>query len=255
MPYFERLDDERFLATDDVQGAWNTAEQHIAPALGLIGHVIEQDHRARGGMLRLSRVSYDILGTLRMAEVSVTTRVLRPGRSIELIEATLSQDGRPAVIARAWYLQHADTADLAGSAAQDIGDRDSLPSWAAATRWPGRYVASAEIHRRELEPGRAQVWVRPTLPLLDGEPVSTTAHALGIVDIANGMTPRVDPAEVLFPNVDATTHLLREPQGEWLGFDTTVSFGPDGVGLTHAVLHDERGLLGTSAQILTIRRL
>src|SRR5690606_13629987 len=188
MAYFERLDDERFLATDDVQGAWNTAEQHIAPGLGLIGHVIELDHRGRGGALRLSRISYDILGTLRMAEVSLTTRLLRPGRTIELIEATLSQDGRPAVIARAWYLQPADTADLAGSAAQDIGDRGSLPPWAAATRWPGRYVASAEIHRRELEPGRGQVWVRPRLRLLDGEPVSATAHALGIVDIANGMT-------------------------------------------------------------------
>ena len=254
MAYFERLDDERFLATDDVQGAWNTAEQHIAPGLGLIGHVIELDHRGRGGALRLSRISYDILGTLRMAEVSLTTRLLRPGRTIELIEATLSQDGRPAVIARAWYLQPADTADLAGSAAQDIGDRGSLPPWAAATRWPGRYVASAEIHRRELEPGRGQVWVRPRLRLLDGEPVSATAHALGIVDIANGMTPRVDPGEVVFPNVDTTTHLLREPQGDWLGFDTTVSFGPDGVGLTHAVLHDERGLLGTSAQALTLRR-
>ena len=253
MPYFERLDDETFRPTDDVQGAWNTAEQHIAPALGLIGHVLEREHRGRGGALQLSRVSYDILGTLPMEEVSVTARVLRPGRTIELTEAVLSHAGRPAVIARAWFLQTGDTTALAGTATAAAAPRHEVPPWEAAGDWPGRYVASAEIHRQQTEPGRALIWVRPRLALLDGEEVSTTAHVLGTVDIANGMTPRVDPARLVFPNVDTTTHLMRAPQGEWVGFDTTVSFGPEGIGLTHAVLHDEAGPLGVTSQILTIR--
>mgnify|MGYP000616146169 CR=1 FL=1 len=89
--------------------------------------------------------------------------------------------------------------------------------------------------------------------LLDGEPVSGLAHAARLFDIANGMTVRRDPREVAFPNLDLTAHLFAEPTGDWLGFDTRVSFGDRGLGLTASVLHDERGPVGTMSQILTVR--
>ncbi|MFN7242916.1 MAG: thioesterase family protein, partial [Dietzia cercidiphylli] len=55
------------------------------------------------------------------------------------------------------------------------------------------------------------------------------------------------------PNIDLTAHLFREPRGEWVGFDTRVSFGPGGLGLTSSTLHDESGPIGTLAQTLTVR--
>jgi hypothetical protein len=67
------------------------------------------------------------------------------------------------------------------------------------------------------------------------------------------MTVRAAPGEVLFPNVDLTAHFFDQPRGEWLGLDTTVSFGPGGVGLTTSVVHDVRGPIGTSSQSLTVR--
>jgi hypothetical protein len=67
------------------------------------------------------------------------------------------------------------------------------------------------------------------------------------------MTVRVDPKDVAFPNIDLTAHLFAVPEGDWLGFDTTVSFGPSGVGLTSSTLHDHRGPIGTLTQILTLR--
>jgi Thioesterase-like superfamily len=73
-----------------------------------------------------------------------------------------------------------------------------------------------------------------------------------VLDVANGMTVRAVPTEVAFPNVDLTAHLFAQPEGEWLGFDTTVSFGADGLGLTTSVVHDERGPVGTSSQLLTV---
>jgi hypothetical protein len=94
--------------------------------------------------------------------------------------------------------------------------------------------------------------VRTDVPLLD-EPTTPLASAAGLFDIANGMTVRADPREVAFPNVDLTAHLVRTPTPGWLGFDTTVSFGPDGRGLTSTVVHDEAGPLGTLAQTLTVR--
>lgn len=254
--YFERIDESAFHATPAVGGAWSVDEQHISPALGLITHAIERDHHARRGSdLQLGRISFDILGTMPIDRVDLDVRVMRPGRTIELVEASLSHGGRAAVIARAWLMQVADTAALAGSSLPVMPGRDLLEPWSAGEIWPGQYVRSVEYHRREVEPGRAWTWMRPRIPILDGEDVSATARLLGLVDTANGVTPRLAPSEVAFPNVDLTCHLVAQPRGEWIGFDTTVAVGPTGLGLTHSVLHDERGPIGTVQQILTVRPL
>jgi hypothetical protein len=57
----------------------------------------------------------------------------------------------------------------------------------------------------------------------------------------------------VFPNVDLQVHLYREPTGEWVGLANSVTFGPDGIGLTSTVLHDANGPVGRAEQILTIR--
>jgi len=119
--------------------------------------------------------------------------------------------------------------------------------------WPGGFIASVELRRHDLGPGRAAFWARADQPLVEGEAASRLARAAGLLDIANGMAVRADPAAVAFPNVDLTAHLVDDPRGDWLGFDTTVSFGPTGLGLTSSVVHDLRGPLGTVSQLLTVR--
>jgi hypothetical protein len=128
-----------------------------------------------------------------------------------------------------------------------------MQAWSPSSVWPGGFIASAEAYRLEREPGRAAYWVRPKVELIDGEPVSALARAAGLIDIANGMTVRASPDEVLFPNIDVTAHFFNQPTGDWLGFDTFVSFGSGGVGLTHSVLHDEDGPIGVLSQVLTVR--
>ncbi len=59
----------------------------------------------------------------------------------------------------------------------------------------------------------------------------------------------------MFPNVDLTVHLHRQPAGPWVGLDTSVVFGPDGCGLTTTVLHDRTGAVGRAEQLLTVRPL
>lgn len=252
--YFARLDEATFRPTEHVGGAWATEEQHIAPALGLIAHEIERDRDdRRDDALQLGRVSYDILGTVPLEPVEIRVEVLRPGRTVELVQATLVHAGRPVVLARAWLMAAFETAALAGGALPRIPDPDEVPVIDPTTTWPGGFIRSVEVRRRELEPGSALAWVRTQVELLEGEPVSATAAALGLIDITNGLTPRVSPAEVLFPNVDLTVHLLHPPRPGWLGADTTVTFGATGLGATHSILHDERGPFAISIQTLTIR--
>lgn len=252
--YFERTGPTTFRATDHVSGAWDQDEQHIAPALGLLAHLVEADRDARrDDGLVLARLSYDILGTIPVGEVSTSVRVLRPGRTIELVEATLSHGDRDDLVLRAWLMKPGDTDSLAASPFPRIPAPDQFPDYDPTAVWPGGFIRSAQVRRTLLEPGRAVYWVRSPLPLIDDEPVSATAAATGLVDIANGMAVRAHPQEVLFPNLDLTAHFFAAPQGEWLGFDTHVSFGTGGVGLTSSVVHDENGPVGTVAQALTVR--
>lgn len=252
--YFTRLGATGFRATGHVGGAWDTATQHIAPALGLMVHAVETDRASRRDDAALvGRVSYDILGTMPVDVVEIAVEVLRAGRTIELVEARLSHAGRDVVRLRAWLLQPGETGPLAGTTLTPLPGPDDHPAWDGTTLWPGGFIGSVDVRRHLHEPGRGTFWVRPRVPLLADEDVSALAATLGTVDIANGMVVRADPGEVAFPNVDLTAHLLRTPRGGWVGFDTTVSFGAGGLGVTSTVLHDLDGPLGTMSQALTVR--
>jgi hypothetical protein len=146
-----------------------------------------------------------------------------------------------------------DTRDVADTGHAAMPGPDQTEPWDPSSVWPGGFIETVEVRRHQVEPGRASVWVRTPVPLLADEPVSDLSRFAGLLDIANGMTVRAAPEQVLFPNVDLTAHFFDRPQGEWLGLDTTVSFGPGGVGLTTSVVHDMRGPIGTSSQSLTVR--
>lgn len=253
--YFVRESDRTFTATPLVSGAWNPDEQHIAAPMGLLTHVIEQDHFSRGGSLTLASVHFDILGVIPVSAVEVDVRVVRPGRTIELTEATLSHDGRAALIARAWFLREGDTQSIAGTDTVPLPPRTEMEPWDYTADWGGGFITSIDTYRSETSPGRAQGWARTRYPLLEGENVSTTAKVLGTIDTANGLSPRHDPTRVAFPNVDLTVNLVRSPVTDWVGYDTTQTFGATGLGLTHTVLHDEAGSLGAITQTLTVRPL
>jgi len=255
MSYFERLGPHRFRATEHVSGAWRLDEQHIAPALGLLAHLVELDHLERrpGSPLTMTRLSFDILGTMAVDEVATCVAVLRAGRTIELVEARMSQAGRDAVILRAWLQGPTDTSAIAGTHHSPMPGPDDFQLWPPEEIWPGGFIASVQVHRDSHSPGRARFWVRTDQPLVDNEPVSDLARAVGLLDIANGMAVRADPTKVAFPNLDLTAHFFRSPGPGWLGFDTSVTFGDSGVGLTSSVIHDEQGPVGTLNQILTVR--
>lgn len=253
--YFTRESNSLFTPSSHVAGSWNTNEQHIAPPMGLLAHAMELDHTSRGGSLKLISINYDILGVIPIETVEVSVKVLRPGRTIELLEGTLSHNGRPALIARAWFLAAGDTKQFAGSSLTPIPPRSEMQVWAPSQKWPGDFIASIEAFQIEESAGRAQTWARTLYPILDGEPTSLTARMLGIVDLANGTTPRVSTNNVIFPNLDLKVNIVRPPVNEWIGFDTAVTFGVNGFGLTQTIIHDDDGPIGSLAQSLTVRAL
>lgn len=253
--YYQSLGGGRFRSTIHAQGAWNEHEQHMAPASGLMAECLER-HEPRTG-LRMARLSYEILGLIPGGEFSIHTTTLRPGRTIELVQAELVAGGRVAIRATAWRMMTSDTSAIAAVEEIPIPALEDCKPYDGASVWPGGFIASLEMRVAEgHRPGSGKVWLRTSHPLTDASDSSDVARLIGLVDTANGIAARVPPGagSYAFPNVDLQIHMYREPSGEWLGLDNTVSFGADGIGLTSTVLHDLQGPFGRSEQILTLRK-
>ena len=245
---------QRFRPTVHTEGAWQPGEQHMAPVSGVIVHALQTFLGDRpGAPSQISRLAFEILGVIPGQDFTVEVAVVRPGRTIELVEATMVAAGRPVVRARAWLLSRQDTAAVAGGQPDPLPPPDGLPPWSGSSGWSGGYIRS--LQTRELpgrEPGRTRAWIRTAVDLVD-EPVSDLARFVGLVDTANGIAVRQPPSTWMFPNVDLSIHLYRQPVAGWVGFDTTVVFGTDGVGLTSTTLHDRHGPVGRCEQSLTVR--
>ena len=255
MTYWRRTGAHTFEPTEHVGGSWDPATQHVASSLGVLAHELVRDRDARrsDGLL-VSRLSYDILGTMPLAPMDVEVRVVRPGRTIELVEATATCGGRTGVVLRAWLTAPQPTVAVAGSDLPAMPAPDETEPWTMSDLWPGAFIASLELRRKEMGPGRSAAWLRTDHALVEDEEVGTLARFASLLDVSNGVAVRTDPRHYAFPNLDLTAHLFREPVPGWVGLDTTVSFGAEGVGLTSTVLHDEQGPVGTIAQTLTVRQ-
>ena len=253
--YFERVSDERFMPTSSASGGWDPTELHFSPLAGLIVHAIEE-HATKSTVknMVLSRLSYEILGRLAIEECEIRVEVTRPGRTIQLVEATVTIAGRTAVRASAWYLASLDTGSVAGGASANLPAPDTLARWPMTSVWPGGFVASLDVRPTvPVQRGRTTAWLTTEVDLVAAEEVSPLARFVALVDAANGIAVRESPSQWMFPNVDLGIHLHRQPEGRWVGLDTTVTFGPTGQGVTSAVLHDVIGPVGFAQQMLTVR--
>ncbi len=253
-PYYRDLGDGRFAATVHAQGAWNPHEQHMGPVSGILAHSLER-FRPRDD-LRMARISYDILGLIPDGEFNVVTTMVRPGRTIELVRAELVSGGRTAVMATAWRLQRTDTSAIAGFEDEPMSGPPESATEVNLDEWPGGYIRSIEVRTLQGHaPGHGRAWIRPLHPLVAPGPFTDLVRLIGVADTSNGIATRVDPGPggYAFPNVDLQLHLYREPHGEWLGLQNSVTFGTDGIGLTSTVLCDLSGPFGRAEQILTLR--
>lgn len=241
-------------STVHAQGAWRPEEMHMAAVSGLLVHEIEAGFAKDG--LRIARLAFDILGTLWSGDLEVQTRVIRPGRTIELVEAQLTARDRTVLTCRAWLLSTTDTSTVAVAPDEPLTPRSECTDVGALRGWDGGYIASLSgVEAPGHAPGHGRVWLTSTTAMMDGEVTSDLVRLIGLTDAANGIAPALPPGPGgwFFPNVDLQIHLHRAPSGQWLGIANQVTVGPDGIGLTSSVLHDDEGPFAHAQQTLTVR--
>lgn len=249
--YYVRRGEYRFVSTLHAQGAWQPGEQHLAPASGLL--LAEVERRLPSAKL-VARASFDVLGVIQSGEFTIDVNLVRPGRTIELIEASMRRADRASIRARIWRLAGSDTSRVQGIEWPPLPPPEAMSPFVLSSVWDGGFVHSLEARQAaDARPGRGRSWLRTHCALVAGEPDPPVAGFLKVVDTANGLIVRARPGSVFFANVDLSVHFFRQPGAGWVGLDTRVNFGATGLGETFSVLSDIHGPLGTAAQSLTLR--
>jgi hypothetical protein len=242
----------RLIPSELTRGPWDPGAQHAGPPSALLARALERCEPREG--MRIGRITVEILGPVPLAPLATEASVVRPGRSVELLAASLSGPDGEVMRASAWRVAVGDQRlaedDEPPPGPDQGGERDFFP-----TGEEQGYHTAMEyrfIRGGFLEPGPALVWMRQRGPLVEGEQPSPLERLMVVADVGNGVSAVLDWREYLFINTELTVHLLRPPEGEWIGVDAVTRV--NGVGLAEAVLWDEGGRLGRGAQTLLVRR-
>jgi hypothetical protein len=209
------------------------------------------------GPTQIARLTVEILGAVPVAELTVRARVVRPGRSVELVESEAMVEGRPVMTARAWRIRDTPV-ELPPSAHRPPEPPPRRP--AVATRfqdpaWRFGYLEAIEwrfVSGTFERPGPALVWARQRIPLVAGEEPTPTQRLVVLADSGNGLSRVLEVGSWWFINTDLTLHLQRPPAGEWMCVRARTTLGDRGAGMAETLLYDDEGRLGRGAQALMV---
>jgi acyl-coenzyme A thioesterase PaaI-like protein len=279
---FVRVAEDRFEPTEHARGPWDPRALHGGAPAALMTTALE--HLQPGAELPFARLHFEFLRPVPLAPLRLSTRVTRPGRRVQALEAELRADGAGSEAgelvcrAQALRIQPVPRA-LPPRAGKLVHECAPSPLPDAAAGHPVRFALD-DPHRRSFagsatemrfvhghplkgalpddpdgyEPvGAAAVWMRLRHPLLPGEPTSALARVPAAADFGNGVAAVVPFDAYLFINADLSIELDRRPQGEWIGLDAHTLLHADGIGWAESVLHDERGPLGRARQTLVVQ--
>jgi hypothetical protein len=253
--FYLPLGGDRFRSTVHTEGPWSAGQQHMGPPSALLVRQLESTAPDTDSVL--ARVTVEILGPVPVADLTVRSSVLRPGRSVRLHGAELLADDRPVVTATAWWMTTNHTKDVMAGLPEPMPPVSTGTPQPVADGWRSGYLEAMEwisIDGGGIGiPGPALVWGRQRVPLVDGEEPTGLQRLMAVADSGNGLSNRLDPREWFFINTELTVHLWRPPVGEWIGVDANTAIGSNGLGVATTTLHDETGPLGHGNQALLIR--
>jgi hypothetical protein len=250
--FFVSLGDDRWTATVHTTGPWDPRSQHGGPPSALLGRAVERCAPREDVMV--ARVTVELLGPVPVGELEVRSRVARPGRSVELVEAVMSAGGRDVARASAWRIRRTEEASVpARHTPAPPRPAEALAGPPAG--WVDGYLSAVEWRfaaGRFGEPGPATAWTRLRHPLVPDEEPSPLQRVLAVADSGNGVSSELDVASWYFINPELTVHLHREALGEWICLDAQTTVSPGGVGLATSVLSDGAGPVAVGAQSLLV---
>ncbi len=164
---------------------------------------------------------------------------------------------RPRVVARAggWRMSRLDTTALTHTGVEPLPPLAQARSRDMAKNWETNYVHSVDWRWLTVPqaPGPGESWLKPTVDVVKGEPMTPLQRLFAVADDANGIGSKIDIRKWTFLNTDLVVHIHRVPDGEWIGIRADTNYGPDGIGATVGTLFDQTGAVGAIQQSVLVR--
>ena len=245
--------DGRFVATELGRGPWDSRALHGGAPAALLVREFERLPASDG--LCLARVTYEFMRPVPVGELEVRAEVARPGRRVQLLEATIVAGGVEVTRARALQIQEADAGDrLNGYAPPPPGPEHGRPADLRLPHSPMFFPDAIEILfvSGTWGGGPCTAWFRLHSPIVAGETPSALQRLAAAGDFGNGISATLSWDDYLYINPDLTLYVEREPVGEWICLESETRIAADGVGLAESVLYDERGRVGRATQALLV---
>jgi hypothetical protein len=246
----------QFVATDATRGPWDPALQHGGPPIALAAGVVEAAY-PRAGM-QVARVTAEILRPIPIGLLEVTTSIIRAGKSVELLAASVVTGGQEVLRLAVERIRTTAPMALGLETPTDpvsAGPEKTHPPVFFPTGMDVGYHSAMEFrfrHGNFTEQGPAAGWGRMRIPLIAGSTITPLARALILADSGNGISGVLDYRKWIFINPDLTVYLHRLPEGEWVCLDAKTTVEPHGIGLAESVLSDLRGPFGRGQQSLFV---
>ena len=253
-PLFER-DGDLLVPSALAAGPWDPGALHGGSAGGLMAWSMES--LDPDPEMPFARVTCEFLRPVPVAPLKVSSRVIRPGRRVQGLEAEVRHGDELVCRASGLRIRSGDSDVPEGVLprptpipAWDTGAPPAwLDSWARGLiHWMDVRLVKGDIP--ETGPGAA--WFRLGGELVAGEAPGPLQRVVTAADFGNGLSGILDFRTHLYINPDLTVYLHRYPTGEWVGVDAVTWAHPHGIGLAESQLWDEEGPIGRSLQSLVV---
>jgi hypothetical protein len=204
----------------------------------------------------VTRLTVELLRPVGRTPLGVRCRQVRPGRKVQLVEASLWNGDQEVARATALRIRRAEV-DVPATLEPPP---HTLPGphhlWSGSYRGVAAYhVLAVEIRTSGAGGGAlapSWAWFRLKLPLVPGEEPSGLVRICAAADFPNGISYVVDPRKTSFINPDLTVYVHRLPVGEWVMVDAKTWLEHHGTGLAEGALYDTEGRVGRSIQGLLV---
>jgi hypothetical protein len=243
-PFFTR-DGDAFIPTPVANGPWDPNSLHGRVIIGLLGFAIEQRHG--GADFVPARLTVDMFRLPTMAPVEVTTKLIRDGLRIKVVEAEFLSGGVRMARASCQLLRKTENSP---------GKVWSPPNWDVPApmdipvptdprlgmngKWTTRPIVGAMG-----TVGPRRLWMSEVRELVQGTALTPFTRVVLAADFAS---PFANAGEngLGYINSDVTLYLHRLPVEDWIGFDVVSHHATDGIAIGECFLYDQQGAIGSS---------
>lgn len=261
--YLYQVDGDHFVPTDLTTGPWDVRAQHGGAPSALLTFALEQVETPVP--MAIARITFELMRPVPLTPLRVDTQVIRPGRKVQLAQASLWSQDTEVMRATALRIRREDlevpieTLPATSETPRFQQEPVDTPTFPGS---PGIETRFFHMDANEIrfveggfgEPGPGAAWIRLRYGVVEGQPTSPAMRVAAAADFGNGFSSSLPRGEWLFINPDLTIHFSREATGEWIALRSRTIPGPHGMALAESELYDRQGRLGRSVQSLILER-